>query len=252
MLKNEIKYLIAPRDYPRIKQAMKPYLRRDKYAGPEEKPEYTVHSVYLDTWDLKFYRQKIDGIRKRLKVRIRGYDEINNDSIIFLELKRKKNDVIFKNRYPCLFKNANNILNREDVLEKVDFEQNPLDKERFIFNYLSLSLKPIILISYEREAFHYKFNDKLRITFDKNIRSTKANSIDSLRRDEYCVPTFKNKSVLEIKSAGPFPDWVLTIIKRFGLQRQSVSKYTLSMDKQYEVNSLYKMVNNGNGLRHLI
>lgn len=246
MLKKEIKYLIPNRDLPRVRKAIKSYLTLDKYAGPKENPDYTVHSIYLDTWDLKFYSQKIDGIRKRVKVRIRGYNTVKDDSIIFLELKRKKNDIIFKNRYPCLFKNANCILNREDVVENVIFKQNPLDKERFIFNYLTLCLKPIIMISYEREAYQYKFDDSLRITFDKNVRSSKANNINSLKRDNFYLPTFENETIFEIKSSKPFPDWVLNVIKRFGLQRRSVSKYTLSMNKQYKIHSLYQMVNNFN------
>jgi hypothetical protein len=234
MFRNEIKYLIPIELLPKLKNLMKPYIRLDKFAGPPENPDYTVRSIYFDTKDLRYYREKNEGIKKRIKVRIRGYNQPSPDSIVFLELKRKKDNLIFKNRYPCYYKNLDRILNQEIVKEDVPLKQKDSNREKFLYNLLSLSLKPTVLVIYEREAYHYRFNSDLRITLDKNIRSVKPQNIHSLYSEEFTVPTFRNHFVLEVKSGSPFPGWILSIIKQMHLQKRSVSKYALSIDSQFK------------------
>ena len=251
-MKDEIKYLIPNNLYPKLKELMLPYLRLDKYAGPPESPQYTVRSVYYDTQNLRFYHEKKDGIKKRIKVRIRGYNQHNEDSIVFLELKRKRNNQIFKNRYPVYYKNINKILQSEIEVDDTPLKKKNSDREKFLFNYHSMSLRPVLLVIYEREAYHYRFNSDLRITFDSNVRSIKPVNIDSLFADQHTIPTFRNSFVLEIKSSAPFPSWIFSVIKQLHLQNRSVSKYVLSLDKQFEMGHVNKNISNKRRVNNLI
>jgi len=215
-------------------------MRLDKYAGPPESPAYTVRSIYYDTQNLRFYHEKKDGIKKRLKVRIRGYNKFEEDSIVFLELKRKRNDQIYKNRYPVYYKNIDKILRSEINTDNAPLRKRSTDREKFLYNYHSLSLRPALLVIYEREAYHYRFNSDLRITFDRDIRSAKPDNINSLFTEMHTIPTFTNHFVMEIKTSGPFPSWIFSIIMQLHLQKQSVSKYALSVDKQFEIGIVNK------------
>lgn len=243
-MRDEVKYLIPNILFPKVKELMLPYMRLDKFSGPPENPDYTVRSIYYDTYNLRFYYEKKSGLKKRFKVRIRGYNQLTNDSIVFLELKRKRNDQVYKNRFPLFYKNIDRILNNEITGDDVPLNKNDSDREKFLFNYYSLSLRPTLLVIYEREAYHYKFNSDLRITFDKNIRSIKPDNFDSLFTDKHTIPTFRNSFVLEIKSGGPFPSWIFSIITQLHLQKRAVSKYALSLDKQFEFGSQKKRITN--------
>lgn len=238
MFRYEIKYLIPIDLLPKVRSLMMPYIRLDKFAGPPESPDYTVRSVYYDTNDLKYYREKNDGLKKRIKVRIRGYNQASEDSIVFLELKRKKDNLIYKNRYPCYYKYLDQILNQQIPEESPPLKQKDSDREKFLYNLLGKSLKPSILVIYEREAYHYRFNSDLRITLDKNLRSVKPQNIDNLFTESLAIPTFRNHFVLEVKASTPFPGWILSVVKQLHLQKRSVSKYTLSIDKQIEYSKI--------------
>lgn len=251
-MRDEIKYFIPMIMLPKVKNLMLPYMRLDKFSGPPEAPDYTVRSVYYDTKNLRFYHEKIDGIKKRIKVRIRAYNQYDENSIIFLELKRKRNDQVYKNRFPVYYKNVKRILNNDITRDDAPVKKKDADREKFLYNIYSLSLRPTLLVIYEREAYYYKFNPDLRITFDKNLRSIKPDNIDSLFTDENSIPTFRNYCVIEIKSTGPYPSWIFSIIKQLHLQKQSVSKYALSMYKQLELSITNKKIGSRAGINNCI
>lgn len=251
-MRDEIKYLIPNKLFPKVKELMLPYMRLDKFAGPPENPDYTVRSIYYDTQGLRFYHEKKDGIKKRMKVRIRGYNQTKEDSVVFLEIKRKRNDQVYKNRFPVYYKNVDKILRKEITADEITLKKKDSDREKFLFNYYSLSLRPTLLVIYEREAYHYRFNSDLRITFDKDVRSVKPDNIDSLFTDEHTIPTFRSHFVLEIKSGSPFPSWIFSVIKQLHLQKRSVSKYVLSVDKQFKIGLAKKRITNRPGINNFI
>jgi len=240
MYKREIKYLLPVELLPKVRDILTPYMRLDKFAGPKEDPDYTVRSIYFDTRKLKFYHEKNEGLQKRLKVRIRSYNTYTPKSIAFLELKRKEGAYIFKNRYPILVDQLKDILEGKVFENKLPLKSRDRDRKMFLYHMYSQSLNPIVLVVYEREAYHYKFNPDLRITFDKNIRSVRPQSSISVFEDEDCAMTFRNKFVLELKYNKQFPGWLISMIKNLHLQSRSVSKYTLSIDRLLELEDTVK------------
>ena len=57
-----------------IRRALKPYIRLDNFAAKTSSGEYTVRSIYFDTRNMDFYHEKIEGLRVRKKIRVRGYN----------------------------------------------------------------------------------------------------------------------------------------------------------------------------------
>ena len=68
----ELKYLVPTDQVDDIRSELNDRMKRDDYAGPSG---YGVWSVYYDTEKLRFYYEKIEGLKFRRKLRIRRYGE---------------------------------------------------------------------------------------------------------------------------------------------------------------------------------
>ena len=94
--RRELKYYLPEQLCPEVIRLIRPYMTLDEHLKGNEAKSYLVRSLYLDTDDLKFYHEKLAGSHTRRKFRIRGYND--NRSEVFLEIKRKYNDIIVKER----------------------------------------------------------------------------------------------------------------------------------------------------------
>ncbi|MCB9067670.1 MAG: polyphosphate polymerase domain-containing protein [Calditrichia bacterium] len=230
----EHKYKVPVEKLDVLREYMQNYLTVDKFASGQMDNTYTVRSIYYDTSDMRFYHEKIEGLRVRKKLRIRGYDTQQDNSVTFLEIKRKNDSSISKNRSPLLYKNLSSLMATSDIGTYVGLshKQNGAltDARKFFYYMHALLLKPTIKVIYDREPYFYKFNRALRLTFDKNLRSSLVCDIDSLYSENDPVYAMPNYFTLEIKGKGPYPQWLQFIIGKLGLRRQAISKYTICID----------------------
>ena len=81
--RHERKHYITPADHAALCQRLAPVMERDPHAGPDG--TYTVHSLYFDDWRDTALRDKIDGLPRREKFRIRYY----NGDLSFIRLEKK-------------------------------------------------------------------------------------------------------------------------------------------------------------------
>ncbi len=231
----EYKYLVNNEQLESLRYDMLPYLDYDPFAAKMENKEYVCRSIYLDTRKYKCYYEKLDGREIRNKYRIRGYNNFNNNSEIFLEIKRKNENFISKDRGLIYYKNLNNLLENQNVISNLTVNDKQRDSiesiKKFMINYTCLNLLPLLLIVYNREAFQCKFKSALRITFDKHLRSSIVNSFDDLYYDDNLEYSLQNFFVLEVKFYMVIPDWMSRIIRKYNLQRSSVSKYAICFDQ---------------------
>jgi len=96
------------------------------------------------------------------------------------------------------------------------------------------NLKPVILVIYDRVPFTEKVDttNRLRITIDKNLRSSAFPRITDLYKEEEIVHSLKGYFILEVKFNEHYPVWMKSIITNLKLKRQSLSKYVISIDDQ--------------------
>jgi SPX domain protein involved in polyphosphate accumulation len=244
----EYKYLIPVSLLSHIRSDLLPFLEMDKYAGDKDNKEYTVRSIYFDTPQMRYYFEKVEGIKIRKKVRIRSYDEYESDKTVFLEIKRKNQGYISKHRSKILLKDVDNILQDhkpEDYIINTGSNGKSLEDARmFLFYFKHENLRPSVLITYEREAFFGKFNKDLRITFDKNLRFLTHVDHSRLFEESDLQPALNDKLILEIKFRHSFPLWLQTILSRYNLQRLALSKYVICLeaDKKNSINSILKKI----------
>ena len=227
----EYKYLVSQSKLDALRLSLQPYLEFDVYSKMCNSNTYTVRSIYFDTSRLANYHDKIAGIKQRKKIRIRGYNTYTDDTVIFLEIKRKNGPIINKARFRTEFEKICTILGRNRTSPPKSIEQNR-DLTAFYYHVFSSQLKPVIKIIFEREAYYYQFNRELRITFDMNIRSSLSSRLNELYDERRIVPAFKNHFILEIKTSAEFPKWLTQVIGKFHLRNEALSKYTINLDAQ--------------------
>ena len=226
----EYKYIVPISQIDVMRQQLLTYCELDPYSKKNDGNQYTVKSIYLDSKNLKDYYDKLEGVNRRKKVRIRGYNEVTENSKVFLELKKKIGSHVYKNRATIIYSELQNFLETRNI-ELITTKNLREDAEKFLYHYSRGSLSPMTLVTYEREAFFSKFDKTLRLTFDKNIRFKKADNLDALFSDD-CYEVINNEFfVLEIKFATGFPDWLQKIIFSHKLTRKSFSKYAESIDE---------------------
>lgn len=88
----ELKYMITREQKDRILRAMEPYMVQDKFGRS------TIRNIYFDTDDFILARHSIAKPDFKEKLRIRSYAAASPDSTVFVELKRKFDQVVYKRR----------------------------------------------------------------------------------------------------------------------------------------------------------
>jgi hypothetical protein len=225
----EYKYLLSLNVIDRLRNDLLRYMEYDEYASRKSHKGYTVRSIYLDSYDFKCYYEKLDGILVRNKFRVRGYDTKEENKNIFLEIKRKHDGFISKDRFPVPVEEFQKNWSMEDYK---GYEHSE-DKEAFTnfsYYYHLRNLDPKVLVIYDREPFQCKFGSSLRITFDKALRSKPVSSFESLFDNEYLTESLTNKFIFEVKFFQVLPQWINSVLNKYDLTRISVSKYTTSID----------------------
>lgn len=215
--RNEIKHYINMSDYLGIRSRLMQIMRIDKNSNADR--EYKIRSLYFDNIKDKVLMEKIHGINRREKFRIRFYND--DHSFIRLEKKSKINGLCSKISEPILKDECKRIVNGD-----IDFLKES-KKGLFVELYSKMKwdlLKPKTIVDYTREAYVYPVGN-VRITFDKNIR-TGIYSKNLFDKDLPTVNSIDNRYiVLEVKYDEFLPEIIQHIIQTNDRRAEAISKY---------------------------
>lgn len=220
----EYKYVLSQTQYYALKNALMPYLNKDYYTEHAKDGRYLVRSLYYDTHKLKAFHERNDGQFGRIKLRLRVYDtEYTQDGLLSVELKTKKGIAMIK--YSALIP----LEAYQTFLTEGHFNNttNPVLDE-FCRLRLARSLEPQLIVQYEREGYTPKAHGNLRITFDHDVSSTRA---DTLFPESVMLRPHRPKNVIfEIKCQQKQPDWLMNIVKAHNLKAITNSKYVQGIE----------------------
>lgn len=230
----ELKYYISEKLCSELISLISPYMVLDPHLKSKGVDNYFVRSLYLDTDSLRFYYEKLSGICEREKFRVRAYND--ERSKIFLEIKKKNNNVVTKDRECISYDDLHIILDRygKDWMNngKCKIDSNVIT--RFLSFIISLQLRPMILIAYERQAFVGVFDNNIRLTIDRNICCLPGRSYDLFYSGRNWIYIDK-PCILELKFNDMMPFFFKAVISKFNLRLQSISKYCLCIERSRSV-----------------
>ena len=215
----------------KLRQLILPFTILDSNINEQEGNQYTVRSIYYDSPRFDFFFEKIEGVKNRKKIRVRGYGNTEKNQNLFFEIKRKLNIPIEKHRIYLDFETAVRILNNGFYKDDGSFPGLEKDIQPFMFHLLHKRLSPVILVIYEREALFDRFDDSVRITIDKNLRSIRYPNPEDLFTMDKTLRSLKDHFILEVKFKKHFPLWLKSIQASLELVKQAASKYAICVDE---------------------
>jgi hypothetical protein len=231
--RREYKFLIDAKTAAGIRRAIAPFCRLDPFAAASPTRSYTIESLYFDTDDLALFWANDHEVNDRIKMRVRRYPDAPA-SFVFLEVKRRVNDVILKTRGRVARDAWIHLL--EDPGASIPDGVERKDRagiERFLAIAGTLHVRPVTLVQYRREPYVSTIDDYARVTFDTQVRAQAANalSFDHASRgwraidDAIAARMLDALVVLELKFTSHVPLWLVHIAQGFGLERGAFSKY---------------------------
>lgn len=213
--RHELKQVITGTDALVLRRRLGIVMQRDEHSRAGS---YLISSLYFDNINDKALMEKINGINRREKFRLRCYND--DPSLVFLEKKSKINGLCAKQR--C-------------VVDSAQVQRIIADGARWspedgsgLLNELHLKmttqgLRTKTIVDYKREAFVYPAGN-VRVTLDSEVR-TSMHPQEFLDPDRLMLPTRESGIILEIKWDEFLPDVIRGIVQPGDTRTESFSKY---------------------------
>lgn len=234
----EYKYMLDRETFEKVIKVMDEHMTIDSH-NKDHMP-YTISNIYFDTPDDYLIRTSLSKPPYKEKLRLRAYGVPQENSKVYLEIKKKFNGIVNKRR---------TTLRLSEAYDFVKTSKSPAVKEymngqviREIEYFLKIyNLSPKLYLAYDRIAYFEKENRDLRISFDMNIRSRRYDL--KLEAGDYGKELLPDGTYLmEIKTSRAMPLWLTHMIAELGIKRKSFSKYGTEFKKSVAAKEKYMEV----------
>ncbi len=227
----EMKYLINEIEAAAIVRYIRPFLQPDRYSKLQRGGMYPIVSLYLDSPDLRLCRETLTGVRNRFKLRIRSYTD-EPEYPRFFEIKRRINRVILKSRARVMDRDVP-ILLRGRSLPPQGYTTDDEVLNQFQLYVAAIHAGPMILVRYMRQAFESTSENRVRVTFDRDLyyKVTHEPYVRLGGSGWQHNALTVGHTILEIKFTGCYPAWLTRLVRYFNLDVRSISKYSTSIEQ---------------------
>ncbi|HFI0716258.1 TPA: polyphosphate polymerase domain-containing protein [Streptococcus suis] len=215
--RKETKYIVDKETFALLEKDLKKHMVSDEFATS------TITNIYFDNEDFDMIQDSIAKKNGREKIRMRIYDaQPSASSQAFLEIKKKENKIGYKYRL------TSNPLSVTNYIEKGVVDKTITDEmvtsELDILRERYGTIKPKMYIYYDRVSYKGIEDKKIRLTIDKNLlyRDYHVSATDGKFGEALLDP---DKVIMEIKVPEQLPDWLLDLLEKYQLEKQSFSKY---------------------------
>ena len=213
MKRYEIKYILSPEQREFFEKAVRGYMEPDEFGLT------SIASLYYDTSDYRLINNSIMKPPFKEKIRLRSYGLADDESPVFLELKRKAKGIVYKRRVESTVPAVKKFFEGQKGVGS----GGQIDRELEYFRDLYGDLKPSCLVIYDRIAYFQPEGD-LRMTIDRNPRfRTEDLDLRVSMEGESLLP--EGYSILEIKVQDAMPLWLCRILSEGKINKGSFSKY---------------------------
>ena len=213
--RHEWKHELSFQDYLILRQRLRAVMEPDPHAVDGR---YFIRSLYFDNLDDKALREKLDGVNRREKFRMRYYN--GDPSLIHLEKKSKLDGLGTKFSADLTAAEAQKIVDGE--LDWMMDADRPLLRELYV-KMRAQGLRPKTIVDYTREPFIYRPGN-VRVTLDYDIRSG-LGCTDFLDPRAVTVPAGDAPILLGVKWDAYLPDLIRDVVQLPGRHVSAFSKY---------------------------
>lgn len=213
--RHEWKHELNAADLVVLRQRLRAVMEPDPHALDGR---YRVRSLYFDTPSDRALREKVDGVDRREKFRLRYYD--GDTSVIHLEKKSKLAGLGNKQTAPLTAAEAQAIV--DGRLDWMSSHPQGLVRELYARMGTQL-LRPRTIVDYLREPFVYAPGN-VRVTLDYDIR-TGLRCTDFLDQDCVTIPAGDAPIILEVKWDAFLPGLIRDAVRLPGRRVTAFSKY---------------------------
>lgn len=212
--RREIKYEISRTDMLLLRQRLGVIMRPDEHAV---NGSYLVRSLYFDDPADRALREKLDGVSRREKFRLRYY----NGDARFLRLEKKSKLAGLCGKQTALLSARDAQAIADGDWDWMARDGRPLVRELYVKMRTRL-LRPKTVVDYTREPFVYPPGN-VRATLDHDIR-TGLSRTDFLNPGCVTIPA-GDTVILEVKWDGFLPDIIRDAIQLPDRRAGAFSKY---------------------------
>ncbi len=213
--RHEWKHELSFQDSMILRQRLRAVMEPDVHAVDGK---YFIRSLYFDNGNDKALREKLDGVNRREKFRLRYYN--GDPSLIHLEKKSKLDGLGTKFSADVTAEEAQKLVDGD--LDWMLDSDRPLVRELYV-KMRSQGLRPKTIVDYTREPFIYRPGN-VRVTLDYDIRSG-LGCTDFLNPRAVTVPAGDAPILLEVKWDAYLPDLIRDIVQLPGRHVSAFSKY---------------------------
>ena len=219
--RHEHKYMLDKKTFQKVIKVMDEHMVIDSH-NVNHKP-YTIANLYFDTPDDYLIRTSLSKPEYKEKLRLRAYGIPNEDSKVFLEIKKKFKGVVNKRRTTLKLNEAYDFIKTGILPQTKDYMNIQVlhEIEYFLKIY---NISPKLYLAYDRIAYFEKNNKDLRISFDINIRSRRCD-LRLENGDFGDLLLGADIYLMEIKTSLAKPLWLTHMLADLEIKRKSFSKY---------------------------
>jgi len=237
----ETKYVIPKEMVTEIRELIRPFCEPDPNCTGDP-PTYVNTTLQLDSAGLSLHYAKLWDFVDRFKLRVRTYGDPVGQNPVFMEVKAKDRNMIYKYRCQIPFARWGEHLFRDEIITGIDFKTQKEAENFYQFVRLTkqIGARPVMLIRYRRESYFGKTDDYSRVTFDSQLEYQQTYAWDSWGRDgawraldNPMMQTRRHDKelnfsgvVLELKALQDVPQWMIDVVTRMDLWRVGHCKYS--------------------------
>ena len=219
--RHEIKYQLTNDQRERLERAMRAHMVPDEY-GPS-----TVRNIYFDTPTHLLARRSAEHPLYKEKIRVRSYVPAQDDTPVFLELKKKCDGIVYKRRCTLQLQAA------KELLAGTRAAQTQIEREIAFSAQRYEGLQEAMYVAYDREAFYDEHNHEFRMTFDRAVRC-RWNDVSLGGSSAGIALMPHDQSLLEVKCAAGMPLWLVDFLSEEGIYKGRFSKYGAAVERQLQ------------------
>lgn len=228
----EMKYIIREEQARRVREFVRAYMQLDEYGVGRPNFAYPVHSLYLDSEDLKLYWATINGEKNRYKLRVRFYND-DPKAPVFCEVKRRQNNCIIKHRAAVWRQYLPELLAGQ-MLPVNAFAAHSPKQEAALMEFVelmdSINAIPKAHVAYYREAYLPAEDNHARVTMDRAVR-IEPQFADRLAIEmQHPQLIWGDPVILELKFTDRYPLWFRQMVEACGLTQCSAAKYVAGIE----------------------